>query len=161
MITEGAVFSDFGAPHCVGLTIGSRDTPVMVLDTQSGLVHWEDCPDTISADPCRETAGYEADDDVDEEEANWRYDATAWTIPDFFEILKDQFHRLHWIPISSRVARSAAWGEAPENEGMVAELREVYRLHGWPDLDNYRKSECLGTVRRILEEKYPSVVDNL
>ena len=46
-----------------------------------------------------------------------------------------------------------------EAEGIIDLLKGVYREHGWPDLDRYRKSECLKAVRRALEEKYPDKVD--
>jgi hypothetical protein len=38
---------------------------------------------------------------------------------------------------------------------MISMLQEIYREHGWPDLDRYRKRECLEAVQEALEERYP------
>jgi hypothetical protein len=33
-------------------------------------------------------------------EDDWRLDARAWTVVDFFEFLKDQFRQLKFIPLA-------------------------------------------------------------
>jgi len=155
VITEGPTFADFNVPHAFGLACGGRDTPVLVLDTQLGIVHWEDVPLGIETEI--EGVSYDPDEDtMPEAEVTWRYDAGAWSIPDFFEVLKEQFRTQHWIPISPQMIWSASF---TEGEGMVDLLKDVYREHGWPHLDRYRKAECLGAVRKALEEKHPDQVD--
>ncbi|KAH8901475.1 hypothetical protein GQ53DRAFT_851228 [Thozetella sp. PMI_491] len=157
--TEGHDFTRLAPSHVVGLMKGGRETPVMILDTKLGIVHWDNCPEEIENDPPQEVVDYEPDDDVPDDEADWRYSATAWSIPDFFEVLKEQFCRLHWVPISSHSVWSASWSEGPEDEGMVPMLQDIYRQHGWPQLADYRKSECLDAVEKALEDRYPSCVD--
>ena len=67
-------------------------------------MHWEHCPDRIWSDCPVEGVDYEPDEDeeVPEEEAEWRGDAATWTIPDFFEVLKQQYRDLKWIPIGPK-----------------------------------------------------------
>lgn len=92
-------------------------------------------------------------------ELAWRQSAAAWAIPDFFEILKDQFRNLKWIPISQHVVWNVSSSCAPDCEGMIPILQDIYRQHGWPDFSRYRKLECLETVQKFLKERYPSCAD--
>jgi hypothetical protein len=80
-----------------------------------------------------------------ENEAEWRSDSATWAIADFFEILKDQFRELHYVPISGERVLDAN-SRFPPDEGMIPALQEIYREHGWPDLERYRKRECLEVV---------------
>ncbi|EAQ86816.1 predicted protein [Chaetomium globosum CBS 148.51] len=157
LATEGT-FYRISPPHVVGL-ITSRDE-AMVLDTKHGIIHWEDCPGLIDSgrhsQPNVDWSDF--DDGVPEEEAEWRYGASAWTIPDFFEVLKEQFINLHWLPISFFALRAFADGDYPGEEGMMAMLRETYQQHGWPDLAVYRKSDCLKAVKKTMAERYPESV---
>ncbi|OLN87543.1 hypothetical protein CCHL11_06201 [Colletotrichum chlorophyti] len=156
--SEGATFASLAPSHVFGLGFGGRDNAVMVLDTKLGIIHWEDCPARIEWGNWKEQALYEPDDDVPEEEAHWRYSAAAWAIPDFFEVLKDQFRTLNWIPISPYTVRSAASCGGPQEEGMASTLQDIYHEHGWPDLATYRKAECLEAVKKVLLERYPDSV---
>lgn len=211
LITEGSTFAALAPRHVVGLTCGSRENPVMVLDTRLGIIHWEDCPSSIemgyysttvdydpkedeyeeddegdeddeddendegdegdNQDDENDNGNYDGDDDFDddfddertaavlEKEAAWRQGATAWAIPDFVENLKDQFRKLHWIPISHYTIWSAEWSNALEDKGMIPMLRDIYHQHGWPDSAHYRKSECLEAVLKAMKERYPSSAD--
>ncbi|KAF9879527.1 hypothetical protein CkaCkLH20_03070 [Colletotrichum karsti] len=154
--TEGFTFARLAPPHVVGLTRGDRENPIMVLDTKLGIIHWEDCISSIERAHYGESVDYEPDDDVPEEEANWRYSARAWAIPDFFEILKQQFRTLDWIPISHHTVLSASDSEGTDEGGMVAMVQDIYREHGWPDLTVYRKAACLEAVRIAMAERYPN-----
>ncbi len=40
-------------------------------------------------------------------------------------------------------------------EGMMDALQAIYRQHGWPDLDAYRKEECLEAVLKLMANEYP------
>lgn len=154
--TEGD-FAKLAHPHVVGIASGPYDNPVMVLDTELGIIHWEECPFKIVKEYGASSVIYEPEVDVDEAEAEWREDAIAWAIPEFFEILKDQFKKLHWIPISPRSVRGPGTLGLDE-EDILPRLRGIYRQHGWPDLAVYHKSECLEAVDRALAESYPDDV---
>jgi len=158
LITEGELAQmRINPPHVVGLT-WNRDE-AWVLDTELGIIHWQDCPSRIDFGDGR-TASIEWDleDEVSEEEAGWRQSATAWAIPDFFELLKDQFIQLKWIPISHSTLTGVPEDEDDDEEGMIPMLQEIYREHGWPDLAVYRKSECLAAVQKAMAEHYPDSV---
>lgn len=157
VLSEGSSFTDLAPPHVFGLTSGGRENPIMVFDTHLGIVHWENCPSRIEEEFGADCFDYEPDEDdeVPEDEADWRYSATAWATADFFRILKAQFLELHWIPISQHTVLSADDCNNQRETGMAPMLQEIYRQHGWPDLNAYRKSDCLKAVRKALEEHYP------
>jgi hypothetical protein len=167
VLTEGDEFSALAPPHVIGLTCGGRENPIMVLDTKLGIIHWEDCPPSIEQGNYDKTVEYEppededddSDDEVPEEEVEWRQSAPAFAVKDFFAILKDQFKKLHWAPISQHTVWSADFSVRPDTEGMVAMLQGIYREHDWPDLTRYRKAECLEAVRSAMKERYSSSVD--
>jgi hypothetical protein len=201
IVTEGVPFCEPAPPHVVGLTSGSRENPIMVLDTKLGIIHWEECPlnidfdyysTKVDYDPPGDDDDEEEDDEQDDEEEvyeeenkededdhekhdhadddkrdaavrkkelEWRQGAPAWAIPDFFEILKDQFRKLQWIPTSHNEVWDVSWSRPPEGDGMIPMLRDIYHQHGWPDLARYRKPECLEAVQRAMEERYPSCTD--
>ncbi|KAG7287823.1 hypothetical protein NEMBOFW57_007339 [Staphylotrichum longicolle] len=166
--TEGQPLATLLLPHVVGLAHATQeDSPVIVLDTELGIVHWEDytCADEIGEN----WAGVDweelkkdvldvdsLDDVVSEAEADWRYSASAWLYPDFFEVLKDEFKSLNWVPISPYAVRGSR--ELPDEAGMMSMVKDIYRQHGWPDMAAYRKTECLEAVRKAIAEKYPNSV---
>lgn len=132
--------------------------------TRTGIVHWERCPGRIENDPPLECVDYEPtedDEDVTEEEADWRCNAAAWTIPDFFQVLQQQYLDLQWLPISTKVVWNASWPPTPGEEDLVPTLQGIYRQHGWPDLESYRKEECLQAVRKALEDKFPEALQRV
>lgn len=142
-------------PHVVGLTSGGLHNPVFLLDTELGTVLWPECPGEVRYKPSREPVEDDPYDYAPDNEAEWRADAPAWAVADFFEILKDQFRGLHFVPMCSWLVVDVYTGLAFGTDGMVPMLQDVYREHGWPDLERYRKRECLQAVQAALEERYP------
>lgn len=145
-------------PHVIGLTSNRWDEHLIVIDTEFGLIHWQECPIEILKEYGESSVPYEWDDDVDEKETEWREGATSWPILEFFEILKGQFKTLNWIPISPRSVRSPGTLGLDKEDIVANRLRDIYRQHGWPDLDVYRKCECLNAVDHVLVECYPDNV---
>ncbi len=144
-------------PNVLSL-VQSRDLPV-VLDTELGIIHWEDCPHRLNwgNDACRASVDWDRDDEVSPEENDWRHYAPTWEIADFFEVLKDQFVKLDWIPISHDEVRANLDRGWPHEEGMMDALQAIYWQNGWPDLDAYRKEECLEAVLcKLMADKYPA-----
>ncbi|KAK4040102.1 hypothetical protein C8A01DRAFT_15989 [Parachaetomium inaequale] len=158
-LTEGELaYMHISPPHVVGLTMSPIDE-AWVLDTELGIIHWQDCPSRIDfGDDRLASVQWDLEHEVSEEEADWRQSATAWAIPDFFELLKDQFIKLKWIPISHSTLKGVPDDEDDDEEGMIPMLQEIYRQHGWPDLAFYRKSKCLEAVQKAMAEKYPESV---
>ncbi|OAX82109.1 hypothetical protein ACJ72_03544 [Emergomyces africanus] len=120
-------------PHVVGPTHGPRDTPVLLLDTELGVV----C--TGSSALAR----------------SGRADAAAWAIVDFFKILNDQYSDLHFIPVNSRTVVDVYATLSHGNDGMIETFQKIYREHGWPDLERYRKRECMEAIRIAPAENCP------
>ncbi|PVH83224.1 hypothetical protein DL98DRAFT_585933 [Cadophora sp. DSE1049] len=160
LASEGDEFYEESPPHVIGLTSGGRDNPVFVLDTELGIVHWAVCPGEIRYNPSREDVQDDPYDYAPENEAEWRADAPAWAITDFFELLKDQFRELHFIPISPRSVINVYTHFGLDSDGMIPMLQNIYREHGWPNLQRYRKQECLEAVQTALEERYPDHADS-
>ncbi|USW55858.1 hypothetical protein Slin15195_G091770 [Septoria linicola] len=93
-------------------------------------------------------------------EAVWRGAGGAghccWAIEDFFELLKFRFFELEYIPLSRQIVEERRGMDSDEDDVVVAEkVREIYGEYGWPDLEAFRKEECLSAVERWVEESYP------
>ncbi|KAI1367739.1 hypothetical protein F5Y08DRAFT_348536 [Xylaria arbuscula] len=134
--------------------------PLFVLDTELGVVHWETPFGEIRHDPqqnwwTQQTRGSHGR----YEENDWRKGEPAWAIPDFFELLKEQFRQLNFIPISPYKVTSVFIKRSPEYEGLIPMLQGIYPEHGWPDLERYDKQACLDAVQRALEERYLDEAD--
>ncbi|KAH8587717.1 hypothetical protein B0O99DRAFT_640883 [Bisporella sp. PMI_857] len=150
--------------NVLSLVIGITDVKLCVecflLDVEQGAIYWPGCNSKIEAD-C--TVPGIVDDLYDycenEEEAEWR-GLTCWAIPDFFEVLKEQFQKLNFIPISTEtvIATYGRTGPLWEKD-MGPILQQIYRDHGWPNLNEYRKEECLKAVQKALVEHYPDRAD--
>ena len=154
ILTEDFYLYDVATPDLVGLLEGGKDDNTFImLDTEYGIAYWPDCPDEI-----RDTDWEQVQDDSEawgsEAEINWRCDAPAWTIPDFFAMLQEQFEKLMFIPVNSKQA-IATWEGYSEDGEMERMLQGIYREHGWPDLEKYRKEECIRAVEEALAEQYP------
>ncbi|EGD87508.1 hypothetical protein H112_06054 [Trichophyton rubrum D6] len=146
-------------PHVIGLTSGGRINYPLLLDTELGVIYWPECPGDIQLDsnaPC-ERVWDDPYEYASMSEAEWRAEGAYWSIPDFFEIIKDQFRRLLFIPISTgTVIDVYNYRDSPQ---FIQFLQEIYREHGWPDLEKYNKLECLKDIQKRLTEKYPEKVD--
>lgn len=160
-ITEGADYEDIPA-SAFGLTCGGRNTMAMVLDTRFGIVHWEDCP-VSSSKAIREPVDDDFDDCTPENEHIWRSN-TAWTIPDFFEVLKNEYRVLNYVPlhegqVDEWVKDGDGDDDADANQSgrgvMLRSVKRVYREHGWPDLSVYSKDECLKAVEKLIRDRFP------
>ncbi|KAH6699845.1 hypothetical protein BKA61DRAFT_647087 [Leptodontidium sp. MPI-SDFR-AT-0119] len=130
--------------HVVGLTFGdSYNAHTFLLDTKFGVVHWPDScggghhQTNVDNDPSFIEPVWGVDEHAPENE-EWRSSSPAWSIPDFFKLLKKQYRELKWIPINAR-------------EG-------IFRQHGWASEEGgiYRKRECLAAVKAALEEHFPT-----
>lgn len=156
--------------HVIGLTCGGRDISTMLLDTKVGAVYWIGCPTRIASqwdctDP--DMINDDAMDYSEDPDNEWR-SFPAWPVASFFEMLKRQYVELQFIPRSTRTVGDVGDlqtydppkdDDSPGSEGVVKMLQTIYRQHGWPDSDRYRKEECLAAVLRALDGPYPLLVD--
>ncbi|OHW94369.1 hypothetical protein CSPAE12_06992 [Colletotrichum incanum] len=135
-------------PHVVSLTSGTRNNPVFLLDTELGIVYWHECQGEIHSNPSREPIYDDPHEWAPENEADWRGDAPRWAVKDFFEILKDQFIKLSFIPINSQTVLDKYTPLGPRSDGLIERVQAIYRHHGWPDLENFRKHDCLEALKK-------------
>ncbi|CAO2658389.1 Nn.00g061120.m01.CDS01 [Neocucurbitaria sp. VM-36] len=157
--TEDPEICDRVPADVVGLTQGGRGNPVFLLDTAHGIIHWYECPSEIYGTATQEQVEEDPYEYAPEEEAEWRTDCAAWPVDDFFEVLKDQFRALKFIPIGSTRVIDIYATLAPDSEGMVTSLQKIYREHGWPDAQRYRKKDCLKAVQELLLAHYPTYAE--
>lgn len=152
--SEPPEYVDNIPPQVISLTSNESELGgIFLLDTERGIVHWYGCYGEL-----KDSEGAIEDDPYDwapEDEAEWRAEAPAWAVSDFFELLKDQFRRLDFVPINSTTVHDVFTGSGPGREGYIALAQEIYRQHGWPYLERFRKTECLEALRSTLEERYP------
>jgi hypothetical protein len=97
-----------------------------------------------------ENAG-NGDHDTDSETESFLELHPSWPVVEFFEMLKSHFCQFNFV-VENRWRVDEAWGC---REGELPLLRNIYRKHGWPDLEVYQKEACLAEVARTLREKYP------
>ncbi len=93
----------------------------------------------------------ENEDNESEEEPAWK-DGGRWAIADFFEMLKNQYLELKFIPASTHKVLAEYGGPRSRQEGLRSTLKQIYQEHGWPDLERFRKEECLVAVQKAFEE---------
>jgi hypothetical protein len=137
--------------HVFGLTNTGRPNDfIFLVDTELGIVHWPNCPGPIRFS--RTKIDEAPIDFAPENEEEWRGDS-AWAIPDFFEVLKDELRKLHSIPKNSREVIDI-YSEYVPDEVIVA-MQNVYHEHGWPNLGQYRKEDCLKAIEAMMVDRFP------
>ncbi|KAK7910602.1 hypothetical protein PG985_013083 [Apiospora marii] len=131
------------------------------IAAELGVVYWIKCPGAIEDSPAVEPVLDDVVDYAPEAEWEWRGNGPAWAVADFFEQLRREFRRLDFVPAGSRTVIDDYSNHSGESgDGSTEALRKVYREHGWPDLERYRKEDCLRAVRDMLREKYPDLLDD-
>jgi hypothetical protein len=149
-------------PHVVGLTYGGQVLDfTFLLDTKLGVIHWHECPFEDRYGSTREPILEDAEEWTPENEHEWRMDGEVWAVADFFEVLKENFCTLRFIPLSPTKVIFARHVYRISDYGYISMVQEIYRAHGWPDLEQYRKDECLAAVKKALDENYPDIIQNL
>jgi hypothetical protein len=144
-------------PPVIGLIAGENKDHRYMVDTNLGTIHWpeyfEEITDNTTFDPILD----EPEDYAPENEVEWRQEGTTWALKDFFEMLKEQFRTLHFVPLDSRTVVD---DYLPHNtsDGTLAMIQDIYREHGWPNLDIYQKENCLRAIRTGFRERFPDSV---
>lgn len=162
-LSDGFDDSQVVPGHVIGLAASNWDGDYgscISLDTQLGICIWTKCPSELLDGAVREEVRDDPFDYAPEEEAEWRSDALAWPVVDFFEVLKGHFNQLNFIPISPWEVYSVYMNYGEGTEGMIPALQAIYRQHGWPhDLSRFDKQACLKEVHEMLRERYPDHAD--
>ncbi|OAA42197.1 hypothetical protein NOR_05046 [Metarhizium rileyi] len=160
MSSEGAGNYEDVPSHVIGLTWDSRDRYSFLLDTELGIIHWVFCDYHVRYDSCRPCIRDCAYDYAPLNEADtFRGDAGTWAIPDFFQVLKEQYQNLSFLPQSSMRVCDAKMAEHPTDAGKNKLIEGIFHQHGWPDLQNYQKDDCMRAIRTALVEHNYHVED--
>lgn len=166
MITEGLEWPNIPA-SAICLTRGGRDDFEFILDTKFGTVHWLEGPDfdfDSKRQPIVEPSGgtESFEDCTPENEHGWR-SQPAWSIPDFFEVLKNEFRTLRSVPLDASQVEywfgdedCEEFEEPDEGDILIRSVRDTYQEHGWPNMSVYNKEECQNAIGSLIEssEKY-------
>lgn len=155
IITEGVDWEDIPS-SAFGITRGDVR---FILDTRFGVAHWLETPREIQKSAVREPILGDFDDCTPENEHEWRY-STAWAIPDLFEVLKNQYRNLKYIPLHEHrieeFPEEFEEGDGPLGGGpFMRAARQVYMDHGWPDLSVYKKQECMDALHKMIKDRFP------
>lgn len=79
----------------------------------------------------------------------------VWSVPDFFATLKHHLKQLHFVPISPRRVVDGFHGPDTLWPEALDVVKGIHRAHGWPDLERYRKKDCLKAILTALCENFP------
>jgi hypothetical protein len=150
-VTTEADACETSPAHVVGLCSGGRDSTHFLLDTKLGVVYWISCTKVAEDHPCREQITDNIWDYLSPEEQDKRY-YPAWVVVDFFEVLKDQFRTLQFVPYSRYTLMDTGTGYDSDGKATLAMLQGIFWEHGWPDLEVYNKKKCLKAVKKELKE---------
>ena len=133
--------------HCIGITDGHPGDggSTFILDTKIGIIHWLKCPLHLRNDSSRELVKDDRYSFVALPESHWRATSGAWAVVDFFEMLKDKFRQLQFIPINGYQVYDIRYTR-PEHYDKVVTMMRIYKEYGWPHC--YRKRECIETIQR-------------
>ncbi|EXF76362.1 hypothetical protein CFIO01_12058 [Colletotrichum fioriniae PJ7] len=143
-ITEGPAITEHVPESVVGLSMSEHHT--FLVDTELGVIYWPECPGRLRDGPrCIEDDPYDYCDD--EEDAEWRADGAAWSVADFFKVLKAEYRFLRWVPWNEYEVLDS---ESTMTRNPVPALQDAYRRHGWPNSQEYRKEECLEETKAIM-----------
>jgi len=152
IITEDLEWENV-TPSAFGISMG-KDT--FILDTQLGIVHCLDTPIEVKEAAPREAILDDFWDCTPENEHGWRCSSVAWSIADFFEVMKQRYRDLQYLPMNGwRVEEWFDEYEDGDYRPVLRSVRQVYKEHGWPDLSVYDKEKCLESVDKLIEEQFP------
>lgn len=145
-----------------GLTCGGRNNEIFILDTQFGTVHWVETPfnwnnKSIRPPVTEPNGGSDPFDDcTPENEHCWRK-WSAWSITDFFEILKNELRTLKSVPVDPHQIEH--WFKGLETKkdlggsgALTLAVRHAYQEHGWPDMSVYQKDKCQDAVDKLIDD---------
>jgi hypothetical protein len=136
-----------------GISIG-HDT--YILDTRLGIVHCTESPIRVEDVTVREAILDDFWDLEPESEHGWRCSGPAYAIADFFEVMKQRYRDLLYLPMNAW--RLEEWFDEYEDghyRPVLRDVRQIFKEHGWPDLSVYNKEKCMKAVEKLIEEQYP------
>ncbi|KAK8924295.1 hypothetical protein VCV18_004714 [Metarhizium anisopliae] len=157
MSSEGASNYENVPPHVIGLTWDPEERYCFLLDTRLGIIHWVQCDHYLRDHSSRPPIREDPYDYAPENEADTFRDAGTWAIPDFFRVLKEQYRSLTFLPYGSTRVCDVKAAEYLDRAGKNRLIEGIFRQHGWPNMQDYRKADCLKAIRSaMVEHNYPT-----
>jgi hypothetical protein len=148
--------------HIVGLTNPNdrKLSSAFLLDTELGVIYWFECHGEVKSLEFSEVEGdsYDWVDDglIPEDQVEWRANSGVWAIEMFFEMLKDHFRKLNFVPTSPYEVKDMWAGQEGFGRETLRKVQTVYRKHGWPDVARFNKHECAAEVKQLVDERAQS-----
>jgi hypothetical protein len=147
--------------HIVGLTVPNdrQLAPAFLLDTELGVIYWFECHGDIRSSEVSEIQGdaYEWEDGlIPEDQIEWRGNSKIWAIESFFEMLKDHFRKLNFVPTSPHEVGDVWAAQDGYGKETLRKVQTIYRRHGWPDVERFNKQECAAEVKTLVDERAQS-----
>lgn len=161
MITEGIIWEDVPS-HVMSLAMRPCNDHGVLLDTNLGVVFWRDAAAEfkwLSPFPTLEFDN-DSDNDISPREKQWRECDMVWSIPDFFATLKHHLKELNFVTMSPRRVVDGFHSPDSHDQEAVDVVKGIYRAHGWPDLERYRKEDCLKAIHTALCENFPDDLED-
>ncbi|KAG9252571.1 uncharacterized protein F5Z01DRAFT_660968 [Emericellopsis atlantica] len=154
LYTEGPQFTDSIPAHVIGLSSGENDPLLFLLDTQFGVIYWIEAPgyvkDNDGSNPSFiSPISNDPYDWAPEHEADWRHEP-CWSVADFFTLLKQLCLQLKHVPLKPQQVVYVWASPSSWYMSLVPPVQDVYRQHGWPDVDNFRKEKCQAAIKALL-----------
>ena len=103
----------------------------------------------------------ESDDDDSDEEHDDIERGLCWPVRHFFAMLKNHYLKLSFIPYDHRTVihiwtkQYPNWEKIPQ--GVPGALQSIYHKHGWPNVENFNKEECLAELKKEVAEKFLNI----
>ncbi|KAK4117919.1 hypothetical protein N656DRAFT_774140 [Canariomyces notabilis] len=163
--TEGYMIFQHVPAHVVGLAMRQRNDHGVLLDAKLGVVFWHEAATEFKwLSPFPVVMGLvegegKGGNAMAPGERAWRECETVWSIPDFFATLKHNLKELHFVPMSRRRVVDGWYGPHEHGQEAVEMVKGIYRVHGWPDLERYRKEDCMKAIYTALSENFPGEED--
>jgi hypothetical protein len=93
---------------------------------------------------------------IPEDQIEWRGNSKIWAIESFFEMLKDHFRKLNFVPTSSHEVGDVWAAQDGYGKETLRKVQTIYRKHGWPDVERFNKQECAAEVKTLVDERAQS-----
>ncbi|KAI1840735.1 hypothetical protein JX265_013195 [Neoarthrinium moseri] len=156
MKTDGADTWQQTPPHVIGLCSAPHGGYCFLLDTKAGIIYWVHCPAWVHENPSWEPVTEQVESPDQEEFRS----SPAWAVEDFFELLKDQFRALVFLPTTEETVIETHQVVTDEEMDALPVVQGIYKKHGWPDLGTFQKDACLEVIEQYLEENCPELLQS-
>ena len=128
-------------------------------ENKNGQAHHHTAQEADNEDERKEEKDHEGSegDQTEEDEDDEQYEDydlewdPSWSVCNFFEMLKNQFRMLNFMPTGPYDVIDIwndpkIWIEqVPEN--IQARVQSIYHDHGWPDAERFDKNSCLARIK--------------